>query len=116
MLTLGGMTIGRATYDPGGRWPVHVGRAMNKTLCDVEHVGMVVSGRATAAMADGTFLGPIPLQPIGRCYYAPVFAIGSSCQFVVNFGLTRFATVVHAGFRDPMPAKRMVLRPYSMFI
>jgi quercetin dioxygenase-like cupin family protein len=54
LLHLGGMTIGRATYEPGWRWSEHVGKALGKRSCDVEHVGMVVSGRATAAMDDGT--------------------------------------------------------------
>jgi quercetin dioxygenase-like cupin family protein len=48
-----GMTIGRATYEPGWKWSVHVGRALGKTACDVEHVGIVVAGCATAAMNDG---------------------------------------------------------------
>jgi quercetin dioxygenase-like cupin family protein len=50
---VGGMTIGRATYEPGWRWSVHVGARLGQTMCEVEHVGMVVSGRATAAMRDG---------------------------------------------------------------
>lgn len=50
---LGGMTIGRATYEPGWKWSVHVGRTLGQELCEVEHVGMVVSGCATAAMRDG---------------------------------------------------------------
>ncbi|MGA8740906.1 MAG: cupin domain-containing protein [Terracidiphilus sp.] len=53
LVHLGGMTIGRATYEPGWKWSEHVGRALGKTSCDIEHVGMVVSGRATAAMDDG---------------------------------------------------------------
>jgi quercetin dioxygenase-like cupin family protein len=53
LVHIGGMTIGRATYEPGWRWSVHVGRALGKTSCDVEHVGMVMAGRATAAMDDG---------------------------------------------------------------
>ena len=53
LVTLGGMTIGRATYQPGWKWSVHVGAAAGATSCLVEHVGMVVSGRATAAMDDG---------------------------------------------------------------
>lgn len=48
-----GMTIGRATYEPGWKWSEHVGRAMGAKSCSVEHVGTVVSGRATAAMDDG---------------------------------------------------------------
>ena len=50
---LGSVTIGRATYQPGWKWSEHVGRAMGKKSCDIEHVGMVISGRATAAMDDG---------------------------------------------------------------
>jgi hypothetical protein len=30
-----------------------VGQGLGKQSCDVEHVGMVISGRATAAMDDG---------------------------------------------------------------
>jgi uncharacterized cupin superfamily protein len=39
IVNIGGMTIGRATYEPGWKWS--------------EHVGMVVSGCATAAMDNG---------------------------------------------------------------
>ncbi len=53
LVHIGGMTIGRATYEPGWKWSEHVGRALGKKSCDVEHVGIVVSGRATAAMDDG---------------------------------------------------------------
>ena len=50
---IGGMTMGRATYQPGWKWSEHVGKPLGQTHCQVEHVGMVVSGCATAAMADG---------------------------------------------------------------
>lgn len=53
VVRLGGTTIGRATYEPGWKWSVHVGRKVGQELCEVEHVGMVVAGRATAAMRDG---------------------------------------------------------------
>lgn len=53
LVHIGGMTIGRATYDPGWKWSAHVGRSLGEKSCDVEHVGMVLSGRATAAMDDG---------------------------------------------------------------
>jgi len=49
----GGMTIGRASYEPGWRWSVHVGAASGAKSCMVEHVEMVISGCATAAMDDG---------------------------------------------------------------
>ncbi len=56
LVSIGEMTIGRATYEPGWKWSVHVGRQLGQVSCQVEHVGMVVSGRATAAMDDGTVI------------------------------------------------------------
>jgi quercetin dioxygenase-like cupin family protein len=53
LVQIAGITIGRATYEPGWRWSEHVGKATGKTSCEVEHVGIVLSGRATAAMDDG---------------------------------------------------------------
>ena len=53
LVFVGGMTIGRATYQPGWKWSEHVGKAAGVKSCSVEHVGMVVSGCATAAMDDG---------------------------------------------------------------
>ena len=54
LVRLGGMTIGRATYEPGWRWSVDVGAAAGEARCRVEHVGLVLSGCAVAAMDDGT--------------------------------------------------------------
>lgn len=51
---VGPMTLGRATYQPGWKWSEHVGAATGDSLCQVEHVGLVISGRAAVAMADGT--------------------------------------------------------------
>jgi uncharacterized RmlC-like cupin family protein len=50
---VGPMTLGRATYEPGWKWSEHVGAATGESLCQVEHVGLVLSGRAAVAMADG---------------------------------------------------------------
>jgi quercetin dioxygenase-like cupin family protein len=53
LVQVGGMAIGRASYEPGWKWSVHVGAATGAKSCCVEHVGMVISGKATAAMDDG---------------------------------------------------------------
>ena len=66
-ITLGGMTIGRAVYEPGWKWSTHIGSKTGAKLCQVEHVGLVVSGRATAAMEDGTV---IEMKP-GDLFYIP---------------------------------------------
>jgi ethanolamine utilization protein EutQ (cupin superfamily) len=67
LVTLGGMTIGRATYQPGWKWSEDVGTAFGERFCQVEHVGMVVSGRATAAM-DG---GEVVEMRAGDIFYIP---------------------------------------------
>jgi quercetin dioxygenase-like cupin family protein len=54
MVRVGGMTIGRATYEPGWRWSEHIGKASGASLCMVEHVGIVVSGRSGLSMEDGS--------------------------------------------------------------
>ena len=66
-VTLGGMTIGRATYQPGWRWSVDVGPDIGEAFCTVEHVGMVVSGTATAAFAGGRVTEMRP----GDLFYVP---------------------------------------------
>ena len=53
IVRLGGVSIGRATYQPGWRWSEHVGPGVGAKRCSVAHVGLVVSGTATAAFEDG---------------------------------------------------------------
>jgi hypothetical protein len=53
LVHIGGLTIGRAIYEPGWKWSIHVGKTLGKSRCAVEHVGLVISGRATASMDDG---------------------------------------------------------------
>src|SRR5262249_24046840 len=51
----------------GWRWSEHVGPAVGARRCSVEHVGLVVSGVATAAFADGRV---VELRP-GDLFYIP---------------------------------------------
>jgi mannose-6-phosphate isomerase-like protein (cupin superfamily) len=67
LVRLGGMTIGRATYQPGWKWSEDVGRTLGSASCHVEHVGMVVSGCATAAMDDGSIVE----MRAGDVFYVP---------------------------------------------
>jgi quercetin dioxygenase-like cupin family protein len=67
IIQIGAMTLGRATYEPGWKWSVHVGPALGAKSCQVEHIGIVVSGRATAAMDDGRV---IEMRP-GDVFFIP---------------------------------------------
>ena len=46
LIKIGGMMIGRATYEPGWKWSQHVAPVAGTSLCQVEHIGMVISGEA----------------------------------------------------------------------
>lgn len=52
LVRIGGLTIGRATYQPGWRWSRHVGPGVGADRCTVEHVGLVLAGVATVAFDD----------------------------------------------------------------
>lgn len=67
IIHVAGMTIGRATYEPGWRWSEHIGAATGSRECQIEHVGLVVSGKATAAMTDGT----VYEMKAGDLFYVP---------------------------------------------
>ena len=67
LVTIGGMTIGRATYEPGWKWSVDVGPTVGATRCRVEHLGLVLQGRAVAAFDDGRIW---ELNP-GSLFYIP---------------------------------------------
>lgn len=67
LVKIGGLTIGRATYEPGWRWSEHVGPTVGAQRCSVEHVGLVLAGTATAALEDGRV---VELR-VGELFYIP---------------------------------------------
>ena len=89
IVRLGGLTIGRATYQPGWRWSQHVGPGVGAMRCSVEHVGMVVSGTATAAFDDGRviemragdlfYIPPVPHDSwvVGDAVYVSLHFLGA---------------------------------------
>jgi hypothetical protein len=67
LVSIGGMTIGRASYEPGWKWSEHVGPEVGETRCGVEHVGLVLSGHATVGFDDGRIFHLTP----GVVFYIP---------------------------------------------
>ena len=53
IVRMGGLTVGRARYDPGWKWSVHVAPTAGTSTCQVQHVGLVISGHAKVLMDDG---------------------------------------------------------------
>jgi hypothetical protein len=93
LVHVGGLTIGRACYEPGWKWSVHVGRATGARSCQVEHVGMVLSGKATAAMDDGRV---IEMKEGDLFYIAPghdSWVVGAEPYVSLHFmGAERYAS------------------------
>jgi quercetin dioxygenase-like cupin family protein len=89
---LGGMTIGRATYEPGWKWSAHVGPGVGSTRCPV--VGLVLSGTATVAFDDGRV---VELKA-GELFYVPPvphdsWVIGNEPYVSLHFlGAEKYAT------------------------
>ena len=90
LVHIGGLTIGRATYEPGWRWSEHVGPGVGATRCSVEHVGLVLTGAATAALDDGRvfelragelfYIPPVPHDSwvIGNEQYVSLHFLGAT--------------------------------------
>ena len=93
LVQIGGMTVGRAEYAPGWRWSEHVGAAIGQAVCEVAHLGLVVSGRNLIEMTDGRRIeiGPGDLFEIGPGHDSVV--IGEEPYVSIHFlGADQYAT------------------------
>ena len=59
--------MGALPTEPGWKWSEHVGPGVDATRCSVEHVGLVLSGTATAAFDDGSIFE----LRAGELFYIP---------------------------------------------
>jgi hypothetical protein len=93
VIRLGGLEIGKASYEPGWRWSIHVAPTAGSPLCPVEHVGMVLSGTATVAFEDGRI---VELRP-GDLFHVPPtphdsWVVGTEPYVSLHFlGANRYA-------------------------
>jgi hypothetical protein len=67
IVRIGGLTVGRATYQPGWRWSVDVGPRVGASRCNVEHVCLVLAGCSAAAIEGGA----VHEFPAGALFYIP---------------------------------------------
>jgi quercetin dioxygenase-like cupin family protein len=82
---LGDTEAHRATFQPGLRWTEHVKPLVGTDLCEIQHVGYVVSGRVGVRMADGTEreLGPGDAFNVGPGH--DMWVIGDEPYIAVDF-------------------------------
>ena len=50
---LGGVSLGRATYQPGWKWSIHNAPTVGTALCHAPHTGMVLSGHGVVQYQSG---------------------------------------------------------------
>ena len=67
LVKLKGMTIGRASYEPGWKWSINVSPLSGTEFCEIEHLGLVISGSATVAFKNGE----IHILKKGDLFYVP---------------------------------------------
>jgi EutQ-like cupin domain len=92
IVSVGGHTVGRATFEPGWRWSTCVKPLVQTDLCEAEHLAFVESGRMAVQMKDGTQkeFGP------GEMMYLPpghdAWIVGSEPFVAIDFiGLSDYA-------------------------
>jgi len=94
LLSLPGMTIGKATYRPGWKWSEDVSPLAETKFCDVEHLGMVLSGSATVVFSDND----ITTLTEGDVFYVPPkphdsWVVGDEDYISIHFlGADSYAT------------------------
>ena len=92
LVSIAGVTVGRASYEPGWVWSEDVGAATGESMCQVEHVGLVVSGRTAVKMSDGA---EYELAPGDLFHVAPghdSWVIGDEPYVSLHFlGATEYA-------------------------
>jgi hypothetical protein len=57
LVTVGGVTFGRATFQPGWKWSTSVKPLVKTKSCEAPHVQYHVSGRIHVVMDDGSGRG-----------------------------------------------------------
>jgi hypothetical protein len=92
LVTIGGATIGRATFEPGWRWSTSVQPLVNTKSCEAPHFQYHVAGTLKIRMDDGTEVlcgpGDVSLLPSGH----DAWVVGDEPVVVVDFqGMIEYA-------------------------
>lgn len=92
LLTIGGVVVGRATFQPGWRWSTSVQPLVKTRSCQAPHFQYQISGKVHVVMDDGTEFdcgpGDVSLLPMGH----DAWVVGDEPVVVVDFqGMVDYA-------------------------
>jgi hypothetical protein len=109
VVKIGGVTIGRAVFEPGWKWSTCVKPLAKTNSCQAPHFQYHLSGTLMIAMDDGTTrecrAGDVSLVPPGH----DAWVVGNEPAVIVDFqGMAEYAkpAAQAAGARQPQPAAR----------
>jgi hypothetical protein len=91
LVTLGGITFGRGTFEPGWKWSDSVKPLVKTKSCEAPHTQYHVSGRLAVRMDDGTeaIFGPgdVSVLPPGH----DAWVVGNEPVVVIDVtGMTQY--------------------------
>ena len=92
LVTIGSVTFGRGTFQPGWKWSESVKPIAKTDSCQAPHTQYHISGRLHVRMDDGTEMefgpGDVGLVPPGH----DAWVVGNDPVIVIDFtGLTHYA-------------------------
>jgi hypothetical protein len=92
LVTLGGVTFGRGTFQPGWKWSTSVKPMVNTKSCEAPHLQYHVSGRFRVLMDDGSEQefgsGDVSLLPPGH----DAWVVGNEPVVVIDIsGMVNYA-------------------------
>ena len=92
LITVGGATVGRATFKPGWRWSTSVQPLAKTKSCEAPHFQYHIAGTIHIVMDDGTAFdcgpGDVSLLPMGH----DAWVVGDEPVVIVDFqGMVDYA-------------------------
>ena len=93
LITLGGLTFGRATFQPGWKWKTSVQPIAKTKSCEAPHLAYQISGRLHVVMDDGSQQefgpGDLALIPPGH----DAWVVGNEPVVTIDVtGMAKYAT------------------------
>src|SRR3990172_4347686 len=86
VVTIGGGTVGRATFQPGWKWSQDVKPIAGTELCEAPHFLYQVSGRMKVVMKDGREFESGPGDVAGIPPGRRAWVVGNEPVVVVDWG------------------------------
>lgn len=92
VVTIGDMTVGLGTFEPGWRWSENVKPLVGGESCQADHSAYVLSGRMTIRSNDGTEIGVGPGDVFRAAPGHDAWVVGDEpCTIIDWTGIARYA-------------------------